>query len=147
MGIISINEITGDLINQDFKDISPQHRITGMLEKAEDNLRTQKINEQKQLEEILDLKKKIANQSNEIHYLREFYRSNHISPTKLNPSNISQPKTNIILQKQTSSPKYTQQRNSQPQPESINQTAENGQNDKVNQLSHKNHVNNLLSSS
>ena len=113
-----------------------------MLQKAEDNLRTQKVNEQKQLEEILDLKKKIANQSNEIHYLREFYRSNHISPTKSNPSNINQPKTDNILQKQTSSPKTIQQQNSQPQPERINQTAENGQNE-VNQLSHQNHINNL----
>ena len=141
--INSINEITGDMINQDLKDISPEQRITGMLEKAEENLRTQKINEQKQLEEILDLKEKIANQSNEIHYLRELYRSNQISPKKPNTSNISQPKTDTITQRQFSSPKAFQHQNPQPRLESTKQTAKNVQSDERIQLLPQNYSNNL----
>ena len=86
--IISIEEITGDLLHKNFKEVSPQMRLTGMLQEAEDKIKSHIINEQIQQEEINDLKAKIHQQSSEIHHLRQIYRTNKL------PSGLQNKKSN-----------------------------------------------------
>ena len=80
--IVSIREITNELLNHRLKELSPQNLITRKLEIAEENVRSHELIEQKLYEDILDLKEKISAQSQEIDYLRGFYRTNSLKSPK-----------------------------------------------------------------